>query len=139
MTRDDLFNTNATIVATLADACARHCPQAMICIISNPVSIRSQEAYIAEISLNTCSKVTRVYSTIHLFHIKLSFCKFQVNSTIPITSEVMKKHGVYNPNRVFGVTTLDIVRANAFVAELKVSSINSRLIEEELIFKCRFI
>lgn len=32
----------------------------------------------------------------------------------------MKKYGVYNPNRVFGVTTLDIVRANAFVAELKV-------------------
>ncbi|PKU38117.1 malate mitochondrial [Limosa lapponica baueri] len=42
-----------------------------------------------------------------------------VNSTIPITSEVFKKHGVYNPNRIFGVTTLDIVRANTFVAELK--------------------
>lgn len=41
MTRDDLFNTNATIVATLADACARHCPQAMICIISNPVGSKS--------------------------------------------------------------------------------------------------
>ncbi len=66
MTRDDLFNTNATIVATLADACARHCPQAMICIISNPVSIRSQEPCIAEILLYTCSKVTRVYSTIHV-------------------------------------------------------------------------
>uniref|UniRef100_A0A671LDF1 Malate dehydrogenase, mitochondrial n=1 Tax=Sinocyclocheilus anshuiensis TaxID=1608454 RepID=A0A671LDF1_9TELE len=39
MTRDDLFNTNATIVARLADACARHCPQAMICIISNPVNL----------------------------------------------------------------------------------------------------
>ncbi|TTS33138.1 Inactive serine/threonine-protein kinase TEX14 [Bagarius yarrelli] len=36
MTRDDLFNTNATIVATLADACARNCPEAMICIIANP-------------------------------------------------------------------------------------------------------
>lgn len=38
MTRDDLFNTNATIVATLAAACAQHCPEAMICIIANPVS-----------------------------------------------------------------------------------------------------
>lgn len=38
MTRDDLFNTNATIVATLTAACAQHCPDAMICIISNPVS-----------------------------------------------------------------------------------------------------
>ncbi|XP_011806526.1 PREDICTED: malate dehydrogenase, mitochondrial-like isoform X2 [Colobus angolensis palliatus] len=36
MTRDDLFNTNATIVATLAAACAQHCPEAMICIIANP-------------------------------------------------------------------------------------------------------
>ncbi|XP_040280652.1 malate dehydrogenase, mitochondrial [Bufo bufo] len=78
MTRDDLFNTNASIVATLTDACAKTCPEAMICIISNPV-----------------------------------------NSTIPITSEIFKRHGVYNPNRIFGVTTLDIVRANTFVAELK--------------------
>ncbi|NXM31896.1 MDHM protein, partial [Oxyruncus cristatus] len=78
MTRDDLFNTNASIVASLTSACAKNCPEAMICIISNPV-----------------------------------------NSTIPITSEVFKKHGVYNPNKIFGVTTLDIVRANTFVAELK--------------------
>lgn len=78
MTRDDLFNTNATIVATLTAACAQHCPEAMVCIISNPV-----------------------------------------NSTIPITAEVFKKHGVYNPDKIFGVTTLDIVRANTFVAELK--------------------
>ncbi|XP_060549142.1 malate dehydrogenase, mitochondrial [Pantherophis guttatus] len=78
MTRDDLFNTNATIVANLAAACAQHCPKALICIIANPV-----------------------------------------NSTIPITSEIFKKRGVYNPNTIFGVTTLDIVRANTFVAELK--------------------
>lgn len=38
MTRDDLFNTNASIVATLTAACAQHCPEAMICVISNPVS-----------------------------------------------------------------------------------------------------
>jgi len=78
MTRDDLFNTNASIVRDLADACARVCPQAFICIIANPV-----------------------------------------NSTVPITSEVFKKHNVYDPKRIFGVTTLDVVRANAFVAEAK--------------------
>lgn len=27
---------------------------------------------------------------------------------------------MYNPNKIFGVTTLDVVRANTFVAELKV-------------------
>jgi len=78
MTRDDLFNTNASIVATLAKAAAKVCPNAMIAIISNPV-----------------------------------------NSTVPIASEMFKKAGVYNPNKIFGVTTLDIVRANAFIAEKK--------------------
>ncbi|KAJ1346781.1 malate DEHYDROGENASE, NAD-dependent [Parelaphostrongylus tenuis] len=42
-----------------------------------------------------------------------------VNSTVPIASEVMKKHGVYDKRRIFGVTTLDIVRSQTFVAELK--------------------
>ena len=78
MTRDTLFNTTASIVATLTAACAQHCPEAMICVISNPV-----------------------------------------NSTIPIATEVFKKHGAYDPNKIFGVTTLDIVRANTFIAELK--------------------
>ena len=40
MTRDDLFNTNATIVRDLADAAAQYCPKAILCIISNPVSCR---------------------------------------------------------------------------------------------------
>jgi len=78
MTRDDLFNTNASIVANLAKAAAKVCPNAMIAIISNPV-----------------------------------------NSTVPIASEMFKAAGVYNPNKIFGVTTLDIVRANAFIAEKK--------------------
>merc|ERR1712183_315343 len=38
MTRDDLFNTNASIVATLAAAAAKVCPDAMVGIISNPVN-----------------------------------------------------------------------------------------------------
>merc|ERR1712096_134487 len=38
MTRDDLFNTNASIVATIAAAAAKVCPTAMIAIISNPVN-----------------------------------------------------------------------------------------------------
>jgi malate dehydrogenase len=42
-----------------------------------------------------------------------------VNSTVPITCEVMKKAGVYDPRKIMGVTTLDIVRANTFVAEAK--------------------
>ena len=76
MTRDDLFNFNAGIVATLVQGVATYCPQALIAIISNPV-----------------------------------------NSTVPIAAAVLKKAGVYDPRRLFGVTTLDVVRARAFVAE----------------------
>jgi len=78
MSRDDLFNTNASIAMNLADACARNCPDAIVGIITNPV-----------------------------------------NTTVPIAAEVFKKHGVFNPNKLFGVTTLDVVRANTFIAELK--------------------
>ncbi len=78
MTRDDLFNTNASIVRDLAKACAESCPEANLLIIANPV-----------------------------------------NSTVPICAEVFKARGVYNPKRLFGVTTLDVVRASRFVSEIK--------------------
>ena len=48
-----------------------------------------------------------------------------VNATVPIVSEVFKKHSVHDPkryfllNRIFGVTTLDILRANTFVGQVK--------------------
>jgi len=76
MTRDDLFNTNASIVANIIKTAAKACPKAMVLVISNPV-----------------------------------------NSTVPIAAEILKKLGVYDKRRLFGVTTLDVVRANTFVAE----------------------
>ncbi|KAI8810422.1 lactate/malate dehydrogenase [Cladochytrium replicatum] len=78
MTRDDLFNVNANIVKTLAEACARNAPKAHLLVISNPV-----------------------------------------NSTVPIVAEVQKRHGVFDPRRLFGVTTLDVVRASTFVSEIR--------------------
>jgi len=78
MTRDDLFNTNASIVRDLAQAVADVAPNAFIGIISNPV-----------------------------------------NSTVPIACEVLKKAGKFDPRRVFGVSSLDVVRANTFIAEAK--------------------
>ena len=59
----------------------------------------------------------------HVVQIKLKFTflnlhsTLQVNSTVPIATEVFKKAGVYDPNRIFGVTTLDVVRSNTFIAE----------------------
>lgn len=41
-----------------------------------------------------------------------------VNSTVPIAAEVLKAHGVLDATRLFGVTTLDVVRASTFTAEI---------------------
>lgn len=38
-----------------------------------------------------------------------------VNSTVAIAAEVFKKAGTYDPKKLLGVTTLDVVRANTFV------------------------
>jgi len=75
MTRDDLFNTNASIVRDLASAVARIAPTAHILVISNPV-----------------------------------------NSTVPIVAATLEKADVFNPARLFGITTLDVVRAARFLA-----------------------
>lgn len=42
-----------------------------------------------------------------------------MNSTVPIAAEVLKAAGVFDPKKLLGVTTLDVVRANCFVAEAK--------------------
>ncbi|KAF9434172.1 hypothetical protein BGZ76_008453 [Entomortierella beljakovae] len=44
-----------------------------------------------------------------------------VNSTVPIVAEVLKKHGVFNPKKVFGISTLDAVRSSRFVSEVNPS------------------
>lgn len=76
MTRDDLFKINAGIVRSLVAAVGKACPDAMLCIISNPV-----------------------------------------NSTVPIAVQELKRQGVYNAQRVFGITTLDNLRLEQFLAE----------------------
>jgi len=41
-----------------------------------------------------------------------------VNSTVPIAAEVLKGHGVFDPKRLFGVTSLDVVRASTFTSTI---------------------
>ncbi|KAH3672222.1 hypothetical protein WICPIJ_010074 [Wickerhamomyces pijperi] len=41
-----------------------------------------------------------------------------VNSTVPIVKEVFKQKGVYNKNKLFGVTTLDVLRASRFLSQV---------------------
>lgn len=42
-----------------------------------------------------------------------------VNTTVAIAAETLKKAGVYDKNKLFGITTLDVIRSNTFIAELK--------------------
>ncbi|AZG33609.1 MAG: malate dehydrogenase [Shewanella psychromarinicola] len=42
-----------------------------------------------------------------------------VNTTVAIAAEVLKNAGVYDKNRLFGITTLDVIRSETFIAELK--------------------
>jgi len=76
MTRDDLFKTNAGIAKSIAEACAKYCPDAVLALIVNPV-----------------------------------------NSIVPCIAELYAKKGL-DPMKVVGVTTLDCVRANKFVATM---------------------
>ena len=41
-----------------------------------------------------------------------------VNTTVAIAASILKQKGVYDPARLFGITTLDIIRSNTFVAEV---------------------
>lgn len=40
-----------------------------------------------------------------------------VNTTVAIAAEVLKAKGVYDAKRLFGVTTLDVIRAETFIGE----------------------
>lgn len=41
-----------------------------------------------------------------------------VNSIVPVAAEVMKQAGKFNPQKLFGVTTLDVVRAETFIQDI---------------------
>ncbi|KAD6794436.1 hypothetical protein E3N88_05332 [Mikania micrantha] len=60
-------------------------------------------------------------------HALVNMISNPVNSTVPIASEVFKKAGTYDEKRLFGVTTLDVVRAKTFYAgkaKVPVSGVN---------------
>jgi len=52
-------------------------------------------------------------------HAAIGIITNPVNSTVPVAAEILKKHNCYNPKKLFGISTLDIVRAQTFIGELK--------------------
>ena len=91
MTRDDLFNVSTR---------RRVFVQRLMFSQTNASIVR-----------DLASAIGRVAPTAHVLVISNP-----VNSTVPIVASTLAKAGVYNPSRVFGVTTLDVVRAARFTA-----------------------
>ncbi|WWP00809.1 MAG: malate dehydrogenase [Candidatus Dasytiphilus stammeri] len=68
----------------------------------------------AEIVYNLCKHISNICP-----QSLIGIITNPINSTVSIAAEVLKTAGVYNKNKLFGITTLDINRANTLVAELK--------------------
>lgn len=148
MTRDDLFNINAGIVKGLVEACAKACPKvrALSVVVAVVVTcVCLGVGWRSSCALWACFAAAwravgrdAAHASVFAFTIttlpSLIFlplcisCRPQavlhiisnpVNSTVPIAAEVLTRAGVYDPRKLMGVTTLDVVRANTFVAEAK--------------------
>ena len=94
-------------------AAAEACPDACLAIISNPVN---STVPIASEMFKKAGKYVYHFSDNQSQVFKLLF----VNSYLNISCNLRFYFSLrYNPNKIFGVTTLDIVRANKFISELK--------------------
>uniref|UniRef100_M4FAJ8 Malate dehydrogenase n=1 Tax=Brassica campestris TaxID=3711 RepID=M4FAJ8_BRACM len=65
----------------------------------------------AGIVKNLCSAIAK-----YCPHALVNMISNPVNSTVPIAAEIFKKAGMYDEKKLFGVTTLDVVRAKTFYA-----------------------
>ena len=120
MTRDDLFNVNAGIVKNLVENAGKFCPG---------VSATGKRGSCHCCSCQVIEDCDASYHGIRRPTVATLLCLSPqaifliitnpVNSTVPIAAETLKKLGVYDPKKVIGVTSLDVVRANTFVAEAK--------------------
>jgi malate dehydrogenase len=98
MTRDDLFNINASIVKSLAEGVAKHCPQACAAcaaVHQRQVACLFQWLLIFSFGM-TCRKSFEGPSALQAV---VAIISNPVNSTVPITAEVMKAAGVYDPRK----------------------------------------
>ena len=88
----------------------------------SPISVRSSLLTTSSDLFNTNASIVRDLAKAaadHAPEANMLIISNPVNSTVPITAEVYKSRGVYNPKRLFGVTTLDVVRASRFISEIK--------------------
>lgn len=114
MTRDDLFNTNASIVKNLAEAAAKYAGHASLSHLAITHSLYTGPAprrcYVSSLILSTPQYPLQRRCT------KRQDATTQRRALYNLTTTALHDS---HPRRMFGVTTLDVVRANTFVAEAK--------------------
>ena len=94
MTRDDLFNVCAYSSSFLRVL--------IVCTQTNASIVRDLAASVGRVAPEA----------------NILVISNPVNSTVPIVAKTLEKAGVFDPRRVFGVTTLDVVRAARFLGEV---------------------
>lgn len=94
MTRDDLFNVSAHHHASPS-------------VYSDYLQTN------ASIVRDLASAISKTAPKAHILVISNP-----VNSTVPIVASTLQKAGTFDPTRLFGVTTLDVVRASRFLSGL---------------------
>ena len=101
MTRDDLFNINASIVQKLAQGVAEHAPK--VCTLASqwplffsPVQLSLQMLPV----LLKCADAALNAPHLCCLQAILNIISNPVNSTVPIAAEVLKAAGVYDKKKV---------------------------------------
>lgn len=133
MTRDDLFGTNAKIIFDLARTCAKHAPDAHLAIVSNPVNSLLPLVYTVYKRIlgtkrphETIEKITVSEKSAKSIKSLAANVAYQSVAS-PKPSELQDKQQAA-PNqqsdelpdwarRLYGVTTLDVVRASTLTAQ----------------------
>jgi malate dehydrogenase len=134
MTRQDLFAVNAKLNQDFATAVSKNCPNAMVAIISNPVN--STVPIFAEQmkALGAFRSARRASFCVLACTPKclMSLCLHSYPARVPWRSIDSREEdiffglaGTYDPKKIFGVTTLDIVRSHTFVAEAAGVDVNT--------------
>jgi lactate/malate dehydrogenase, NAD binding domain len=97
MTRDDLFNTNASIVRDLAHACAKYSPKAMILVVTNPVStvqLNTMKIITVTIFFHSCFFARDGFVCCYQIYIPMLCCDDYAKVSINFISDFIpiKKH-----------------------------------------------
>ncbi|SCU87169.1 LADA_0E02432g1_1 [Lachancea dasiensis] len=112
------INTNATCVGFDKDAIGEALDGAHIVVI--PAGVPRKPGMtrddLFKINAGIVANLVRAAAQ-HAPRARILVISNPVNSTVPVACETLKKMGAFQPGKVMGVTTLDVVRAQTFLSD----------------------